>query len=306
MGGGGGGSAGAGPDELYPIDHDGSGLAASVSGASSSSLNLNFDFSLEDTVQSLGADDGCVAPAPDPPADGGQSATCVCMLCLAPCPPITLRVLKRLSDAKLAYDGCAAEFASCVGLRCGPGASDGTHKTCRAAFQRHFYVPSAALGPHLHCCWDKDRVEAAFGNHDAVVCARCCDALHDVMKALESFRCRAQEQQAMMTFLQRVVWPSVPKDRVKVLRGVLHSSPFRLRSPEELVAQFAGVLPQVLDALQLALALKALPGVTPAESASLSAFVDTHCIPASSTMDSSSTPSSGQYQPPGKIRVVGQ
>ncbi len=202
FGGGSGGASGSGGGDRSGAggssgSRASSSAAAAASCPSSTSLPIAFDFSLDEAAP----EDPCFAPAASAYAAPGSTSGStsgsisggggtagdggVCCLCRQPCPPVTIKLMKHLSDAKLAFDVCAAEFGTCVGLACPPAAADGSHRVCRAAFQKQFCVPTAALGPHLHCCWDLPSVRRLFEDHDALVCTQCCDALYDVLSALE-------------------------------------------------------------------------------------------------------------------------
>jgi hypothetical protein len=115
------------------------------------------------------------------------AAVKTCRVCGVPCPDVSIQLLKRLSDTKLVYEGLESEFASCVTMQCPGGRAAGDangHVACRAAFSRRFYAPLESLDPHVHCCWDLDRVKELFQDGESVACGSCCDALSGVVKAL--------------------------------------------------------------------------------------------------------------------------
>ena len=111
----------------------------------------------------------------------------------------------------------------------------------------------------------------------------------------------------MLAYLQHVVWRGVHRDRLKVLRAVLHGPPFKLRTPEELVEVVPSVLPSVVETVNAALIANALGPVTADEYSALADFVTSHCsTTASSAFESNMSSESGLYAPASKIRVVGQ
>jgi hypothetical protein len=161
--------------------------------------SFSFDFSAADAPPD---GDGVMAPPvmpmPSPPVPAYTPAPArarECVLCGAACTDVSIPLLKRLSDAKLLFEACEAEFKVCVELRCPPSAapvlapSAGGHAACRDAFSRRFYVPVDSLGPWLHCCWSIDDVRAMFRDSESVTCSACCDGLYDVLATLE--RCVA-------------------------------------------------------------------------------------------------------------------
>ena len=132
-----------------------------------------------------------------------------------------------------------------------------------------------------------------------LVCPRC------VVVRVVSYRVRVREQQNMVAYLSKVVWPGVAPARLQVLRGVLYGPPFKIRSPEELVKHAARLAHSVIDVVADDLLRRRMDALTDSERQCYLSFVETRCDPASSTFDSLSTPSV-VYQPATKMRIVGE
>ncbi len=112
------------------------------------------------------------------------------------------------------------------------------------------------------------------------------------------------QQQRMVEYLTRVVWPGVAQDRVKVLRLTLHGAPYKVRSPEDLVEQGARTLDSVLTRLAHELEGRGMETLQAQERSMYVNFVLHRCKEEHSSAFDSLT-SGLPFQPPTKIRHVG-
>lgn len=265
-----------------------------------------------------------------------MSAMTLCRVCGVPCSAVDIRVLKRVSDAKLLYERCSSEFADLEGMRCpasaaregstgGVGAGGSTvggdsgasgarqawpqqqqqqqvpiataHRACRAAFCARFCFASGAIGPNLHCCWSQEATRSLFADPDSTACATCCNGIYEVLAKLNEFRDRAKVQRAMRQYVTTVVWPGTAQERAHILRTVLHAPPFHVKTPDALNAIVRRSGDAVLAAVDEALLGQGMPPITAAEREEWNRFVRTHGL-------TSTTPTTSSQEPAPKMRVV--
>ena len=84
----------------------------------------------------------------------------------------------------------------------------------------------------------------------------------------------------MLRFLSGDVWPGVPSERIKILRVVLHKSPFHIRVPEDLTASGVRVGDHVLSGVAKGLAAAALAPLSVRERFLYWRFVESVAPPA--------------------------
>jgi hypothetical protein len=118
------------------------------------------------------------------------------------------------------------------------------------------------------------------------------------------YRLRLREQQNMVAYLCKVVWPGVVAGRLQVLRSVLYGPPFKIRSPEELVKHACRLASSVLAATADSLIRRGMHPLTDAERQSFMSFIESRCTTETAAFDSLSSPSV-VYQPASKLRIVG-
>ena len=96
----------------------------------------------------------------------------------------------------------------------------------------------------------------------------------------------------MMTFLQQEVMPTAHDNTIVVLRRVLFDEPFKIRSPQELVAAARRLGDSVITLVNAALVKLGMAQVDDAGKREYFAFVETRCDDGDSGDEEASLPSS--------------
>lgn len=100
----------------------------------------------------------------------------------------------------------------------------------------------------------------------------------------------------MEDFLRSSVWPHVARERLMVLRLVLHNAPFKVRTVSDMV-RMPFTPESILLKVDVELSRRSLPTVSPQERELLCTFVAKHRSGESSFIDVESLSSSSAQEP---------